>query len=189
MTQFPNAAKGLMWIFWGEIVGIVCGLLRLIPVLGVLGLAGQVVSCALILLGAYRAGRDDDRFRLVMILTVVSLVLGLVRGDGPLASLAGLADNLIGMAVVYLVCTAAAQLLERAGCAELAARGVGIWKVYLGCMVVLLIFLGLVMIVPLLAVLGGAVAVIGTVVVLVVMILYIAFLYQSGRALSQATGD
>lgn len=130
MTQFPNAAKGLMWIFWGEIVGIVCELLRLIPVLGVLGLAGQVVSCALILLGAYRAG-----------------------------------------------------------CAELAARGVGIWKVYLGCMVVLLIFLGLVMIVPLLAVLAGAAAVIGTVVVLVVMILYIAFLYQSGRALSQATGD
>lgn len=186
MVKFPSAAKGLKWMFWGETLSIVCVLVGIIPLMGTPSAVGQFVCGLLILAGACWARKDDDRFWMVLFLEAVNLVLWLLDEIGP-SRLIDLADGLIELAVIYLVCTAAAAMLEETGFSGLAAQGIGVWKVFLGCFVGAVIFTVLALVVPILALLAGAVMIVCLVVMLVAQIYYLIFLYKSYHALERTS--
>ena len=83
---------------------------------------------------------------------------------------------------VYLICTAAGEILTANGYAALAAKGVTVWKLFLVTSAATSVFM-LLALVPILLVIAG-ILVIGTAIAMLVgAILYMIFLYNAYHAL------
>ena len=171
------AGRGLRLMFVSQLLALIGGLMREGILVGILNLAAVIMG-----IGALNvAAPSHPYFSRAFWLNIVRLVLtGLTIFSGAY-ELTGLAIvfSMVGLAldayIVYLVCTAAGQILILNGYATLAAKGATVWKVNLFCTIALACFMVMAL-EPILLILAG-VLVIGTAIAtLVGSILYLKFL-------------
>ncbi len=184
MGEIRAAGHGLYMVFWGTIVGIVGGVLSVIPLIGALvAVAGVVME----LYGLYLMAQAADSYRTAFYCAIINLAVSAVSVfvNGTLISIVG---DLVNLLLLYCVCTTTAGILEGLGGAEARAaaeRGLLVWKINLACVIISVVSSVLIY-VPVLGVLAGIAAVIMLVVSLVGGILYLIFLYKSQAILQAA---
>lgn len=169
-----TVSKALNWLF---IAQILC-LLVFIPVVGaILAIIGAVTN----FLALYGAGKLDNGYHTAFILTVVAIVVSVLSAfaGGIFGSLVEIVSTVVELGILYFVVTPTCGLLEAAGCPEIAAKGVTVWKINLICTIVSVV-LGLLSFIPVLATVLG---VVNGIVLIVAGILYLVFLYKSAKAL------
>lgn len=200
---YPNAAGGLKLMFWGQILSIigavVTGLGTGLAVadvmaggsggLGAVAILGLIVAIAAYVLqifGLYKAGSDDEGFRLPLMAAVAALVVSVLSsflGTVPfLGALLSIASVVLNFVVVSGVCKTAGNLLHSVGNDALADRGATVAKIYFICTIIAVVCT-VISIIPVLNVLGGLVSAVSSIVLLVAYIMYLTFLSGSSKAL------
>lgn len=179
MRSYPKAAGGLKLLFIAEILAIVGAVLSLVPILGPILL---IVAQVLVLVGLYQASTDDEGYKTAFIITIVNLVVSVVSifADGVFASVLGIVDTVLNLAVAYFVINTTVNLAHSMGKDELSAKGQKVWKLYLVCAVASIV-IALLSFIPVLAAALGILLVIFN---LIAYILYLIFLYQASAALA-----
>ena len=178
------AGKGLKLLFVGEILAAISA------VLGESGLASlaSLASLILSLIALNMATPAHPYFRTAFQINIALIILGVLQvvlaltGMMVLAILTVIAEAVLGVLNVYLICTAAGQLLTVNGYAALANKGVIVWKLFLVCSVAMVVFMVL-LVVPFIQIIS-AFLVIGTAVAMLIgAVLYMVFLYNAYHAL------
>lgn len=180
--RYPNAANGLRLMFIGQILMIVGVLLVWVPIVGgLLLIAAPFVE----LVGIYRAGEDDDNYRTALGFAVLAAVINLISGflsEGLLSSILDVAAEVVGLLMVFIVCSTTSNLLHSIGQEALSQRGGTVAKIYTVCTAVSIVcrVLG---VVPLINIAAGLVSAVAGIVQIVGYVMYLLFLKDSGRAL------
>ena len=172
MERYPMAADGLHTMFNGQILAIVGVVLFFIPLVGsVLAIVGGI----LYIVGMYKAREEDEGYRTAFILSIVNLVVNLLPG-----TLGEIASTVVGLLVVYFVCTTTARLLREVDADDVADLGMRVWTINLMCAVASVVISVLVLIS---FSLGAVLAMALVVVELVGGVLYLVFLSRAWKAL------
>ena len=183
--------KGLKLLFISQLLSVISNVMAEGLLSGLVSLASTIVA----LVGLNTAAPAHPKFRTAFRLNIAAIVPFVVTMVLTALSKAELSFGLItvllavvilavalGVWSVYLICTAAGEILTASGYATLAAKGVTVWKLCLVTYVAVIVFMLLAM-VPFLLVIAG-ILVIGTVVAMLVGgILYMIFLYNAYHAL------
>lgn len=171
------AGRGLRLLFISQLLALIAGLIGD----GLLCVILYIVSFAMAIGALNVAAPSHPYFGRAFWLNIVQVALTGLTIFGGAYELTGLvivfsiASLALQAYIVYLVCTAAGQILTVNGYATLAYKGAVVWKIHLGCTVALACFT-VMELVPLLLILAG-VLVIGTAIAaLVGSILYLKFL-------------
>lgn len=163
-----------MLVFVGEIICI----FSFLPLLGaLLAIIGTIVE----LVGLHKAGGAEDGYRTAFTMSVVIIVLSFV---GLIVPFVSVINSVLSMVVLYIVCNTTADLLDHYDY-ETAQRGRIVWKLCLGCTIVIVICAVLAFI-PLINILAAIAAVVTAIVALVSSILYLIFLYRASDSLRRA---
>lgn len=179
--NYPNAAKGLNWLFIAEILAIVS-----IPLMSIfIGGITALISIVFTLVGLYTAAQDDAGYRTAFYAAIAQLVISALSNfvaAGLVNSLLSIASTIVGLFIVYQVCTTTCNLLTGRDEA-LVQRGTNVIKIYLVCTVVAVIcsVLG---IIPVLNVIAAVVALVAAIAQLVGYVLYLMFLFRASRLLA-----
>lgn len=174
MGSYRTAGDGLMLVFVGEIICI----FSFLPLLGgILAIIGTVVE----LVGLHKAGTAADGYRTAFTLSVIIIVVSFV---GLMVPFAGVIGRILSMVVLYLVCTTTADMLDGFD-VDTAERGRTVWKLCLGCTLVMVVCAVLIYI-PLINILVAIASVVTAIVALVSSILYLMFLYRASDSLRRA---
>ena len=184
--------KGLKLLFISQLLSVISNVMAEGLLSGLVSLASTIVA----LVGLNTAAPAHPKFRTAFRLNIAAIVPFVVTMVLTALSKAELSFGLItvlllavailavalGVWSVYLICTAAGEILTANGYATLAAKGVTVWKLCLVTYAAVIVFMLLAM-VPFLLVIAG-ILVIGTVVAMLVGgILYMVFLYNAYHAL------
>lgn len=192
--------KGLKLLFFSELAIAVSGILE-----GMLGSLLEFVALVLSLVALNMVRRAHPLFRWAFRVSAAQLpVIGLVILAYGLAGTAislGIAAGILMMlvaavtvlrfCVIYLVCTAAGQILSSSGFDAEAAKGKTAWKFCLVDMAVCLTFMAMAAMPSLIIAIGSAGALASSIVLSIVMgiirlvstIMYLLFLYNAYHAL------
>lgn len=180
--RYPNAANGLRLMFVGQILMIVGVLLVWVPIVGgLLLIAAPFVE----LVGIYRAGEDDDNYRVALGFAVLSVVINLISGflsEGLLSSIVDVASEVVGLLMVFCVCSTTSNLLHSIGQEALSQRGGTVAKIYTACTAVSIVCRVL-SVVPLINIAAGLASAVAGIVQIVGYVMYLLFLKDSSRAL------
>lgn len=180
MESYPSAAKGLKMIVIAHVLMIVALPLSIILIGGMIGLAGEIFY----LVGPYTASHDDKNY-LIALYAAIALMVVSVAGtlvDGSiLALLLSLVNSLLGLFIVYQVCTTTCNLLTGRN-DTLIARGKLVITIYLACTVVNMIC-SVLLFIPFVDIVATVVTVITTVAMLAGYVIYMIFLYGAAKAL------
>lgn len=181
MSGYTQAAQGLRKMFLAEIL-MIAGVLTAPLVVGVIpALVGQVVY----LMGLYQARQDNPDYGSAFTLTLVGLAARFLAGlwsESRLESLLDLLASILSFVVVYLICSATGVLLGSLGQDGLARMGRTVWMVNLVCVLVRAVMVLLFFPALLLLFLPGMVLI--TLAELAGGVLFLVFLYRSGRAVA-----
>lgn len=174
MSGYRTIGDGLMIVFIGKIIGI----FSFLPLLGsLLAIIGTIVQ----LVGLYKAGRAEDGYRTAFTLSIVIIVLSFL---GLVVPFVGIINTILSMAVLYIVCNTTANLLDHCDYVT-AQRGRTVWKLCLGCTIVIVVCTVLAFI-PLINILAAIAALVTAIVAFVSSILYLMFLYRASDSLRRA---
>lgn len=183
--------KGLKLLFISQILSVVTNFLGEGLLSWTVSLAAMIVS----LVGLHTAAPAHPKFRTALRLNIVLIVLlvvttilsalpeaGLSLGQAVFLLAVAILAVALGAWNVYLICTAAGEILTANGYAALAAKGATVWKLFLVTSAGAIVFM-LLALVPILLVIAG-ILVIGTAIAMLVgAILYMIFLYNAYHAL------
>lgn len=174
MGNYRTAGDGLMLVFIGEIICI----FSFLPLLGlILAIIGTIIELA----GLNKAGQTADGYRTAFTVSVVVIVLTFV---GLIVPFVSVISRILSMVVLYIVCNTTADLLDPFDW-ETARRGRTVWKLCLGCTIVMVVC-AVLAIIPLINILAAIAAVVTAIVSLVGGILYLMFLYRASDSLRRA---
>ena len=183
--------KGLKLLFISQLLSVSSNFMAEGLLSGLVSLASTIVA----LVGLNTAAPAHPKFRTAFRLNIALCILG-VRvavlavfqkagvslGQTTLLLAVAILVVALGVWSVYLICTAAGEILTVNGYATLADKGVTVWKLFLVTSAAMIVFMLLAM-VPFMLVIAG-ILVIGTAVAtLVGGILYMIFLYNAYHAL------
>lgn len=172
-----TAGQGLMLIFLGQIVT----LFSFIPVLGgFAALAGLIIS----VIGFYTLSQVNEGYKNAFYLTIVNLVISVLKvifRTGILNTMFSLISSIIGLIIVYLVCTTTAELLKGEDDGLVDRAGL-IWKLYAICTCVSIVC-SLLMYIPFINILAALFTFVIAIVQIVAAILYLIFLWKSQKVL------
>ena len=183
--------KGLKLIFISQILSVISNFMAEGLLSGLVSLASTIVA----LVGLNTAAPAHPKFRAAFRLNIALCILGVIvavlsvfqkagvsLGQTTLLLAVAILVVALGVWSVYLICTAAGEILTANGYATLADKGVTVWKIFLVTSAAMIVFMLLAM-VPFMLVIAG-ILVIGTAVAtLVGGILYMIFLYNAYHAL------
>lgn len=174
MSTYRTVGDGLMLVFIGKILSI----FSFLPLLGgILAIIGTIVE----LVGLYKAGKAEDGYGTAFTLSIAIIVISFVGLVVPFVSVINI---ILSMVVLYCVCSTTADLLDHCDY-ETAQRGRTVWKLCLGCTIVMVVC-DVLAFVPLIHILAAITAVVTTIVALVGSILYLIFLYRASDSLRRA---
>lgn len=183
MRSYPNAAQGLKYLFYAEIVAVAATLLIWVPLLGsILALVSLVLS----LVGLNMAGRDHQGFHTAFTLSIVALVISVVStflGIGILGAILNVISAVVNLAIVYYVVTTASILAHIMDNEELPRKGRTVWTLYLVCSIIV-VMCSVLMVVPLVNLVAVVVTWVVAIIQLVAYILYMIFLYSGSKVLA-----
>ena len=183
--------KGLKLIFISQILSVISNFMADGLLSGLVDVASVIVA----MVGLYTAAPAHPKFRAAFRLNIALCILGVIvavlavfqkagvsLGQTTLLLAVAILVVALGVWSVYLICTAAGEILTVNGYATLADKGVTVWKIFLVTSAAMIVFMLLAM-VPFMLVIAG-ILVIGTAVAtLVGGILYMIFLYNAYHAL------
>lgn len=182
MKSYPMAANGLKLVFWGEVASLIAVVLALVPVLGVIV---AILGPVLVAVGLYKAASDDEGYRTAFYLDIAAIIMSIVSAfvsSGALNSIVSILETIIGLAVVYYVTTTTGNLLHSVGQEEQSGKGRTVWTIYLVCAIVSVV-VSVLMFIPILNLIGAALAIIMGIAQIVGYILYLIFLNKSYKLL------
>lgn len=183
--------KGLKLLFISQLLSVSSNFMAEGLLSGLVSLASTIVA----LVGLNTAAPAHPKFRAAFRLNIALCILGVIvavlsvfqkagvsLGQTTLLLAVAILVVALGVWSVYLICTAAGEILTVNGYATLADKGVTVWKIFLVTSAAMIVFMLLAM-VPFMLVIAG-ILVIGTAVAtLVGGILYMIFLYNAYHAL------
>ena len=183
--------KGLKLIFISQILSVISNFMAEGLLSGLVSLASTIVA----LVGLNTAAPAHPKFRAAFRLNIALCILGVIvavlsvfqkagvsLGQTTLLLAVAILVVALGVWSVYLICTAAGEILTVNGYATLADKGVTVWKLFLVTSAAMIVFM-LLALVPVLLIVAG-ILVIGTVIAMLVgAILYMIFLYNAYHAL------
>ena len=171
MSGYRTVSDGLMMVFIVQILAI----FTFLPVVGgIMAIAIVIVKLA----GLYKAGREEEGYRMAFVLSVFLIFLAIAELVLPGLRLI---SAIIGMVVLYCVCITTADLLDHCDY-ETAQWGRTVWKICLGCTITAAVC-ALLAFVPLVNVLAYLTMIIAMVVSVIGAVLYVVFLYQASNSL------
>lgn len=183
--------RGLKLLFIGQILSVISGFMAEGVMSGLVELASAIVALVGLNIAAPAHPKFRTAFRLniaLIVLYVLTMVLTslpdvrLSVGQAILLLAIAILVVALGVWSVYLICTAAGELLTANDYATLAAKGVTVWKLFLICSVAIIICM-LLLVVPFIQIIAAILAIGATVAMLVGAILYMVFLYNAYHAL------
>ena len=177
MNTFDNAkaSRGLHLLFLSEIVILVGAFLSAL----ILGLIVSVAGYVLSIYSLYLLSSVSSPYQHAFYCSIAGLVVSLL--SFLLGGLAGILGNVLSLLIVYFVCTATSELLVAAGHADLAERGISVWKMYLVCTIVS-IACGLLAMIPVLGMLALPISLVLLIAMVAAYVLFLSFLNKaSGR--------
>lgn len=174
-----TVSKAMRWMFIAQLLT----LLVIIPLVGwILSIVGIVME----ILALYGAGKLEQGYQKAFYLSIAALVwgviLGFFRDGGFVYTLFSAVGSLIGLGILYYVCSTTCGLLRRSGADAVAKTGDTVWKINLLCTVVGVV-LTLIAAIPVIGILASIASVVVAIVQIVGGILYIIFLYKSAAVL------
>ncbi len=185
MGNYSEAGQGLKKMFIAQIGIIVCSVLMIIPIINIIAMIGSIVFMVISIVGLNQAGKEIEGCKTAFILTIVNLIVSIVGAffkTGILYTLFSVATSVLSLLVAYYVCTSVAAVMNQIGAADVAAKGITVWKFNLVCYIILIVASVLALI-PIINIIAGIVAIITSIVAIVAEILYMIFLNKSYHAL------
>lgn len=179
MENNAIVSKSMKLLFISQIVAIAAVFLGLIPVVGIII---SLAPLAITVYALYLAGAAHPNYRTAMIMTAANFVATLL-GSFFLTTLFDIVSTVLNFLVVYFICNTTAEFCNAAGAADVAKRGVTVWKLNFVCSAISVVC-SVLMLIPVLNILGAAIMVITAIVMLVALILYIMFLWNAHKALA-----
>ena len=170
--QYALAGRGLKNVFIGQILCILSFFPFVGPILAIIGLVLNLV-------GLNTASQAHPGYKTAFTVAIVSIVVSILS---IFLSFLSIVTTILGLVMVYYICTTSAELLGAKGDAYQAAKGLSVWKLYLGCTVVTVVCL-LLAFIPIINIFAAIVSVIAAIVLLVAGILYVIFLYKAQESL------
>ena len=184
--------KGLKLLFISQLLSVISNFMAEGLLSGLVSLASTIVA----LVGLNTAAPAHPKFRTAFRLNIAAIVPFVVTMVLTALSKAELSLGLItvlllavailavalGVWSVYLICTAAGEILTANGYATLAAKGVTVWKIFLVTSVAVMICMFL-LVVPIIQIIAAILALGATIAMLVGGVLYMIFLYNAYHAL------
>lgn len=183
MSMYETAGKGLMYLFWAQIIA----LFSFIPFLGgFISLAAGILA----IYAFYTMSQSTSGYKSAFILTIAQLVVSvitlLIFKSGFMNSVFNMVLSVINFLIVYFVCNSTGELLYGVDNA-LATRAGTLWKIYLICTAVSIVC-SLLSVIPIINILAALVGGLIIIVQLVASILYMIFLWQSQKVLQSYNG-
>lgn len=190
MNSYFDAQGGLKKLFVGTVGSLICNVVSSIPILGMVGSVGVLLFTALAIYGMFQAGKDIPGCRSAFLLYVIEFVLQLFASafafmsiGSIISDLCGIAQMVLDMVIIYLVCTSVSEVMGKKGRGDIANFGKNVWVLsviayVIGIVATLLSFI------PLLGVLVALISFIVAIVKIVAGVLYLIFLYRSADALA-----
>lgn len=178
-NNYAVAGKGLQFMFWGTIVGLVGAF---IPLLGFLVM---IVGGLVVLYGLYTAMGTQENYKMAMYMVILSVVLNILSGfcdEGIFNAVLSVASTVVSFLQVYYICTATAALLSAKGDQAQADKAKLIVTLNLICAVVSIVCL-LVAWIPVVNVLAAVAAVLAGIVGIVAAVLQLIFYFKSSKSL------
>ena len=202
-----NAAlsRALKWLFIAQLLAIAAMFPLVYALRSLLGAAATLLALAALV----RAAREESGYRAALVLCVANLVLGAlssvllrwfiyflirilgtwaVQIVGALSALLSIAGKVLGLLILRQICLTTAGLVDDP---SLAARGIWAWRVNLIYAVAVIVlsaavsvFLGADQALEKQPGLSAAVTLVSAVAQLAARVLYLHFLWQSARCLS-----
>ena len=185
MGNYPNAGAGLKKMFIAEVGTIICAVLMIIPIVNILAAIGALVFLIISMVGLYGAGKDIAGCKTAFTITIISMVVSIVAAffkTGFLNALFTIASAVLSLLVVYYVCTSVAEVMNQIGAADVAQKGLTVWKINLVCTIISVVAT-LIALIPLIGAVGTVINVVIAIVEVVAGILYMIFLNKSYQAL------
>lgn len=174
MSRYRTIGDGLMLVFVGQIICI----FSFLPLLGtILAIVGTIVE----LVGLHKAGQEEEGYHTAFVLSIVLIVLSFVELIVPFI---GILSSILSMVVLYSVCITTANILDHFD-VDTAERGRTVWKICLGCTIVMVVC-SVLLLIPLINILAAIAAVVTAIVALIGSILYLMFLYRASDSLRRA---
>lgn len=156
------------------------------PIINLIAGIAAIVFAVISLVGLYSVGKDIAGCKTAFILTIVNLVISIV---GSLTSLipvlsviCSIAGSIISFLVVYYVCNSVAEVMTQVGAADIAERGVTVWKINLVCYVAAIV-IAILAVIPVLSMIATVANLVIAIVSIIASILYMIFLNKSYQAL------
>lgn len=196
MIKYNNASKGL-WKMFIAVIGIIAVAvltilisffsefvserytLTVINTLVVIVLMLSVIWFSVFsLVGIIQAGRDIDGFKIAEKLTIIGIIVKLVGEIKLFSAIAEFCGTIIGLAIVYYICTSVAAVLDREGYGSIAKKGERVWKINLICTVISAAC-AFVALIPSLLFIAKVTDIIASLATLYADVLYLIFLKQS----------
>ena len=185
MGNYQNAGTGIKKMFIAAVGAIICSVLLIIPLINILAAVGALVFLIISMVGLYEAGKDIEGCKNAFVFTVIRLVVrivGVFFKTGILHALFTIADDVLGLLIVYSVCTSIEAVMQQIGASDVAQKGHTVWLINLVCYIVMIV-VAVLNLIPLVNILGGVISIITSIVTLVAEILYMIFLNKSYSAL------
>lgn len=185
MGNYPNAGAGLKKMFIASVGAIVCAVLAFIPLINILAAIAALVFLIISMVGLFGAGKDIAGCKTAFTITIIRIVVDLIGNffkTGFMNALFTIASDVLSLLVVYYVCTSVAAVMNQIGAADIAQKGLTVWKINLVCTIIS-IAATLISLIPLIGVLGTVINVVIAIVAIVAGILYMIFLNKSYHAL------
>ncbi len=176
--NYSFAARGLNYLFWGKIIG----LLSIFSVL--FGEFPAIIGSAVVLYGFYMLSKTTVDFQTAFYLQIVCLILTLLYffcGSGILSYIVSIIQSIVSLAVLYYVCLGIARMVGDMD-SKLIARAHTVWKLTLICTIVLTISL-LLMCLPLTVIFAILPTLVASIAQIVAGILYLKLLRDSYKLL------
>lgn len=185
MGNYQNAGAGLKKMFIASLGAVICTVLMIIPLINIIAAIAAIVFAVLSIVGLYGAGKDIEGCKTAFIITIINLVvsvLGNVFSSGVFHLLLSLAGYVLSFLSTYYVCTSVAGVMNQVGAAEVAQKGITVWKINLVCDIVLVV-VAILLYIPGVSLIASIATIVIAIVQLVASILYMIFLNQSYKAL------
>jgi hypothetical protein len=182
--RYPNAAEGLKWVFYGEILGIVGVVFAFVSAL--LGVILMVAGGVLGIMGLNKAKTDDTGYQMALYVIIASIVVSIIKallnGVPVLGTLMSIVSAIVSLALIYYVCITTSNLLHSQGQESLSARGVTVWKLNLVTTIISIVCT-LLAVIPILNILAAVVSFFAAIVALVGYVMYLLFLNNASSTL------
>ena len=199
MMTYPNAAAGLKTVYQARLVGLISIVLVIVPIVQVLAVAAMLIAGFLALVGLAQCRKDDNGYRTAFNMVIAGLVTNLAASlvsayagaegfAGICSNILSIATDVLSLASLYFVCITTNRLLKETAASEnLIDRGIVVWRLNVGCTVILLVCYLLRMIPGNIAVIiAGYLAIFAVIAQIIGTVLYILYLRNAYRALEAA---